>query len=454
MKRRKHRILVVDDERDICRALDFLLSGDGHEVESAGSGEEALELFRKREHDLVLTDLKMEGMDGIELIEKLRTMSSSAVLILMTAYASVENAVDAMKKGANDYVVKPFSNDDVRLTVRRLLEHQDLRMENQALRRELSNRMASGEFIGNSPKIGEIFETLEKVAPTKSNILLLGESGTGKSMVAELIHRNSPRRGGYFLSINCSAIPETLLESELFGYRKGAFTGAHADKTGLIASADGGTLFLDEIGDMPLGLQAKLLNVIETGEVLPVGGTRPVSVDVRFISATNRDLEEVVRNGEFREDLFYRLDVIRVTIPPLRERREDIPLLAAHFIRKSAHKHDKGVKGMDDDAMEALCGYRWPGNARELANVLERAVLLCGSDSITLADLPEKLRLDEGTEGVSLKASLDLHERVVILGSLNEHGWDKEQTAHDLGINLATLYRKLKKLGIEEGREH
>lgn len=448
----RYRILVVDDERDICRALEFLLSREGYAVDTASSGGEALELVSKKDYDLILTDLKMEGIDGIQLIERVKEASPSTVMVLMTAYASVENAVEAMKKGAGDYIVKPFVNEDVKLTIGRLLEHRKLSLENVALKRQLSDRLAGNRFIGDSPRIRDIFQTLEKVIPTKSNILLLGESGTGKSMIAEIIHSNSPRRDRPFMSINCSAIPETLLESELFGYKKGAFTGANADKPGLIATADGGTLFLDEIGDMPVGLQAKLLKVVETGEVLPLGDVRSRVADVRFISATNKNIGEAVKSGEFREDLYYRLDVIQITVPPLRERREDIPLLVQHFVEKFRGKYNKIVKGVDRRAMELIMDYPWHGNARELSNVIERAVVLCASDAITVDELPEKLKEKEpAAAGGSLKDSLNYFEKKLILDTLVQHNWNKDETARDLGIDLATLYRKLKKLGIETG---
>jgi DNA-binding NtrC family response regulator len=448
----KYRVLVVDDEKDICRALEFLLSREGYEVDTAQSGEAALRRVSKDDYDLVLTDLKMEGMDGIQLIERIKEVSPSTVLVLMTAYASVENAVDAMKKGAGDYIVKPFVNEDVKLTISRLLEHRKLSIENLALRRQLSDRLASNMFIGDSPRIREIFDTLEKVIPTMSNILLLGESGTGKGMVAEIIHMNSPRKDRPFMSINCSAIPDTLLESELFGYRKGAFTGAGSDKPGLIVTADGGTLFLDEIGDMPVGLQSKLLKVIETGEVLPLGDVRHRVVDIRFISATNRNIEESVKRGEFREDLYYRLDVIQVTIPPLRERREDIPLLVQHFVDKFRNKYNKVVNGVSVEAMKLMVEFNWYGNARELSNVIERAVVLCGSDTITADELPDKLKEKHLTaSGASLKDSLNYFEKKLILDTLVQHNWNKDDAARGLGIDLATLYRKMKKLGIETG---
>ncbi len=449
MKENKPSILVVDDERDICRALEFLLSREGYIVDTALSGEEGLNKIKKRDFDLLLTDLKMEGMDGIQLLEKTKEVSPSTVVVIMTAYASVENAVEAMKKGAADYIVKPFVNEDVKLRIKRLLEHKRLQMENQTLRRQLSQQMGCKEIIAKSPQMQRIFETLEKVIPTRSNILLRGESGTGKGLIAEFIHCRSPRRDNPFMTINCSAIPEQLLESELFGYRKGAFTGATTDKAGLIVMADGGTLFLDEIGDMPLSLQAKLLKVIETGEVMPLGDTKPKYVDVRIIAATNKNLEEMIHEGTFREDLYYRLNVIEIFIPPLRERKEDIPLLVQYFIRKFGQENNKVVKGIDEEAMKVIMEYPWYGNVRELSNVIERAVVLCNSDTITLRDLPDRIKTPPETFSNNLKDTLSQYEKKIIIERLTQYNWNKEETARSLGIDIATLYRKMKRLGIE-----
>ncbi len=449
MRNNKYRLIIVDDEEDISNALEFLLRREGYSIDTANSAESALEMVEEHEYDLVMTDIKMEGMTGVELLERLKVDNPSLPVIVMTAYASVEGAVDAMKKGASDYIVKPFINEEVKLTVRRLLEHRRLEMENLVLRRQLSERLEANEFIGDSPQIKEMFSMLEKVAPTKSNVLLLGESGTGKSLVAELIHRNSPRSGHPFMSINCSAIPETLLESELFGYKKGAFTGANTDRPGLLEAADRGTLFLDEIGDMPLMLQTKLLKVIETGEVMPVGARKTRFVDVRLIAATNKDLEGAVREGAFREDLYYRLDVIQIAIPPLRERKEDIPLLVQGFIARASLKHGKEIRSIDGHAMDVLMSYHWPGNVRELNNVIERTVVLSSSEAITASDLPSKLLGGTTETGTSLKDSLEMHERAVIISRLRDFEGNKEQAAKSLEIDLATLYRKLKKYSIE-----
>jgi DNA-binding NtrC family response regulator len=452
MKANQYKILVVDDERDICRALEFLLSREGYKVVTTYNGQDAVKKMEAEEFDLVISDLKMEGMTGLEVLEKALEINPHLIVIIMTAFASVESAVEAMKKGASDYIVKPFINEDVKMTVRRLLEHKTVVMENLILRQQLSQQFGSKEFVGVSPQIFAVFEMLQKVIPTRSNILILGESGTGKGMIAEVVHSNSQRKDKPFISINCSAIPENLLESELFGYKKGAFTGATSDKKGLITMADQGTLFLDEIGDMPLGLQAKILKVIENGEVLPVGDTKPLYADVRIVAATNKNLEEQISKGLFREDLYYRLNVIEVKIPPLRERKEDISVLARHFAEKCSKENNKKVAGISDEAMEILYGYPWPGNIRELRNVIERAVVLASADKIEPGDLPERIRTQQGAKtSQSLKDKMEYCESKIVKETLEAHSWNKEDAARALDVDLATLYRKIKKLGIAEG---
>jgi len=451
MKADSYRILVVDDERDICRLLEFLLSREGYKVTPAYSGQDALKKIETDDFDLVITDLKMEGIDGMQVLEKALVLRPNLIVVIMTAFASVESAVEAMKKGAGDYIVKPFINEDVKMTVRRLLEHKKVLMENLVLRQQLSQQFGCRDFVGVSPQIFKVFEVLEKVIPTRSNILILGEIGTGKGLIAEVVHCNSQRKDKPFISINCSAIPENLLESELFGYRKGAFTGAAADKKGLITMADQGTLFLDEIGDMPLGLQAKVLKVLETGEVLPLGETKSTFVDIRLIAATNKILEEQIKKGLFREDLYYRLNVIEVKIPPLRERKEDIDVLAKHFVEKYSRENNRRVTGVSEDALEVLYNYSWPGNIRELRNVIERAVVLSGTEKIGVSELPEKVRAYDGSRSVkTLKDRLDYYEEKIIKDSLQANDWNKEETAKELGVDLATLYRKIKKLAIAE----
>jgi len=448
----KKSVLVVDDERDICKALSIILTKEGYTVTEAHSGEQAMELVQRQSFDLVMTDIKMEGMDGFEVLRQTQQISPATTVVMMTAFASVGSAVEAMRAGAADYITKPFINDEIRLTVKRLMEDRDLRMENQILRQELSQRCITFKnIIGNSDAIGKVFAVMEKVIPSKANILITGESGTGKGLVAQAIHESGPRMDKPFISINCGAIPENLLESELFGHKKGAFTSAVDDKKGLIPMAHEGTLFLDEIGELPSALQVKLLHVIQTKELTPVGDTRVITVDIRLIAATNADLMQRVKDGRFREDLFYRLNVIEIHMPPLRDRRDDIPLLVKHYTGMFAQEAAKSIRDVDYEAMKAMMAYDWPGNIRELRNTLERATVLAEGDVITLHDLPDKFRtIDvEGIATSSLRQAMDDFEREYIQRSLSESKGNKEETAERLGIDLATLYRKIKKLKID-----
>jgi DNA-binding NtrC family response regulator len=447
----KPKILIVDDEIDICKALEFLLKQEGYSTTSVINGEAALEKLKTESFDVIITDLKMGRIDGMAVLERSREISPDTPVLIMTAFASIESAVEAMKKGADDYIVKPFLNEEIKLTVRKLIEQKKLINENIALKQQISQRMACKEFVANSESMIKIIETLEKVIPTKSNIMLLGESGTGKGLIAEMIHCNSPRRDKPFISINCSAIPEGLLESELFGYKKGAFTGAVSDKLGLIPLAHEGTLFLDEIGNMPTSLQAKLLKVLEAGEVYPLGDTRSKIVDVRIISATNADVESKIKDGKFREDLYWRLNVIEIKIPPLRERKDDIEMLAKHFMSKFSEEHGKNIKGIANDAISLLLEYSWPGNVRELSNVIERAVVLAETDRITAVNLPDKLKkIEHDTHSSTLKTYISDYEKSLLIRLYESHNRNKEETAKALGIDLATLYRKFKKYRIEE----
>jgi DNA-binding NtrC family response regulator len=448
------KILVVDDEKDIRRALEFVLSREGYMVETASNGIEAVEKIKSEDFALVITDLRMEGMDGFGVLKKTQETDSSIPVMIMTAYGSIESAVDAMKKGAVDYIVKPFMHEELKLTIQRVLEHSRLSLENKRLRQQLSQQFGCKEIIGISEQISEVFKTVEKVAPTRANILINGESGTGKGIVAEVIHCNSRRNGKPFISINCAAIPENLLESELFGYQQGAFTGATKNKVGLMVMAHEGTLFLDEIGDMPLPLQSKLLKVIETGEIMPLGGTKKKVIDIRIISALNKDIEECIRKKEFREDLYYRLNVLEITMPPLRERKDDIPILANHFLKEFSSSASKKIKGFDQEAMKTLISYEWPGNARELRNVIERAVILSEGDIIGESDLPGKVKVKkkvnaiEGSDG-KLKSLINGHEKDIIVKTLRQCKGNKELTGKALDIDLATLYRKINKYKID-----
>lgn len=446
------KILVVDDEEDILNILKFLLEKEGYEVDTAPNGEEALKKVERNTYDIVLTDLRMPGIDGMTVLEKTKEIRPSTEVVIMTAYASIESAVEAIKKGATDYLVKPFINEDLKMRIRRILEHRNLQKEVEILKYQLSQKITGEVFFGTSPQMQEILKLLEKIIPTKSTVLILGESGTGKGVLAEFIHYNSPRKDKPFISINCSAIPEHLLESELFGYKKGAFTGAVSDKKGLIEMAHGGTLFLDEIGDMPLNLQAKILKFLESGEFIPLGDTVKKQVDVRVIAATNKDLEELIKEGKFREDLYYRLNVIEIKIPPLRERKEDIPALVYFFIDKLSKEHGKKIKGITSEALSCLINYDWPGNVRELKNVIERAIILATEEYLTVNELPERIRGEKwGVTGFKpLKEALEEFERNIILNTLRQCAYNKEETAKVLGIDLATLYRKLKKYQIAE----
>lgn len=447
----KPKILIVDDERDICSALEFILRKEDYEVKSAYLGEKALEMISKESFDVIITDLKMGKIDGMEVLQKTKDISPDTSVIIITAFGSIESAIEAMKKGASDYILKPFYNEEILITVKKNIEQRKLLRQNIALKQQLSQRCLSfKDFISNSPSMQSIMETIKKVTPTKSNILILGESGTGKGLVAELIHYNSPRHDKPFISINCSAIPEGLLESELFGYKKGAFTGAVSDKLGLLPLAHEGTIFLDEIGDMPLNLQAKILKVLETGDVYPLGDTKPHLIDVRVISATNTDLETRVREGRFREDLYWRLNVIEIKLPSLRERKDDIELLTKDFINKLSAKHNKKIINIEPEALRLLIEYSWPGNVRELKNVIERTVILCNDNIIKISDLPDKLKKSETPKETSpLKIYLDDYERKLLISTYTSHKKNKEETAKALGIDLATLYRKLKKYKIE-----
>ncbi len=448
----KPNILVADDEKDICKALNILLTKEGYSVKEAYNGEEALELIKKENFDVVMTDIRMEKVDGFEVLKQTQKISPETTVIMMTAFASVGSAVEAMRAGAADYITKPFINDEIRLTIRRIIESRNLQMENLILRQELSQRPpAFTTIIGTSDAIQKVFSIMEKVIPTKSNILITGESGTGKGMVAEAIHASGPRKDKPFISINCGAIPENLLESELFGHKKGSFTSAIEDKKGLITMANSGTLFLDEIGELPSALQVKILNVIQTKELTPVGDTRVVSVDVRIIAATNADLMLRVKEGRFREDLYYRLNVIEIKMPPLRERKDDMQPLIKHYLNVFAKETGKTIKDIDYEAMQALLAYDWPGNIRELRNTIERAVVLADGEVITIHDLTDRFRtMDiEGVSTSSLRQALDHFEMEYVRRSMAESKGNKEATAAKLGIDLATLYRKLKKLKIE-----
>lgn len=442
-------VLVVDDESSILDSLRILLKNSGFDVSVSLGGKAALEQLEKAMPDIVLTDIRMPQISGMEVLDAVRERDAQTPVIFMTAQAELRTAIEAVNRGAFYYVLKPFSNDDLVAIVRRAAEARQLRAENQQLKREIRrrDRRTGGRPIGTSRRFVEVLQLAEQVAPTDSTVLVLGESGTGKEVVARYIHELSDRSDGPFVSINCGALPETLLESELFGHVKGSFTGAVRDKQGLFAAAGDGTFFLDEIAEMTPATQVKLLRVLQEREALPVGGTEPITVNVRVIAATNRDLDEEMRAGRFRSDLYYRLNVIALRLPPLRDRTEDIPLLAEAFLQRLAQARDHATHRITREALEVLTVYDWPGNVRELENALEHAALVSESQDIGPAALPERARSPRATPLVSdqppANPTLEVVERAYILWVLQSEGGNKTRTAEVLGIDPSTLYRKL-----------
>ncbi|HWP58633.1 MAG TPA: sigma-54 dependent transcriptional regulator [Candidatus Acidoferrales bacterium] len=442
-------ILVVEDQDSAREVLCELLRDQGYNVLEASDGTAAVNLVKENNLDLVLTDLRLPGLDGLAILKCVREVSPQTLLILMTAHASVDTAIEALRLGAQDYIIKPLIFDDVLRKVRHVMEHRSLAWEIQLLRKEVNKYSDPDQPVGRSQVMKEILMLVDKVAPTPATVLLTGESGVGKEIIARTIHLRSARKDRVFLPINCSAIPENLLESLLFGHVKGAFTGATAPQEGLFQRAHGGTIFLDEIGEMPLSLQPKLLRVIEERKVLAVGSTVPVGVDVRIVASTNRDLSNEVGAGRFREDLYYRLNVVGIHIPPLRQRREDIPLLIDHLIRRHNLEMKQNYKGVDNAAMRILMSLPWKGNIRELDNVLERAMIVGNGEWITAADLPGQKPADDGVgDEDSLARALEVYERNHIERVLGKVKGDKAKAAELLGLSLSTLYRKIERLGL------
>ncbi|HEX7089328.1 MAG TPA: sigma-54 dependent transcriptional regulator [Longimicrobiales bacterium] len=452
------RVLVVDDESAILHTLQILLRGEGFEVAVARSGREALERFADFRPDVVLTDIRMPGMDGLELLATLRKEDPEVPVILMTAQASLQSAVQAVNEGAFYYLQKPFSNGDLVALCRRAGETRELKRENRALKHEIRRREQSRGMrpVGKSRAFVEVVKLAEMVAPTDSTVLITGESGTGKEILARYIHALSDREGKPFVSVNCGALPETLLESELFGHVKGSFTGAVRDKEGLLVAARGGTFFLDEVAEMSPALQVKLLRALQEREVIPVGATAPVSIDVRVIAATNRDLEIEMRRGTFRSDLYYRLNVIALHIPPLRERLDDLPLLADHFLQRLASERNGGGRALrlGEEALAAMQRYDWPGNVRELENALERAAVITATDVIGPEALPSRIVEAPAAPLVAdrppANPTLDVIERAYIMWVLQAEGGNKARAAEVLGIDPSTLYRKLNRYGVTD----
>ena len=444
-------ILVVDDDPSILDMTEDLLTEAGFEVTKCGSGEEALALADERDWDVVLSDLQMPGVDGLDLLAGMRERRPDTPVILMTAFGTIQTAVSAMRGGALDFVTKPFQAEELLVSLERAFERRALEEENRRLRRAVARSSSFGELVGKSPAMNEIYAMIKKIATNRSNILITGESGTGKEVVARTIHFTGARANKPFVPINCTAMPEGLLESELFGHVRGAFTGAHATKKGLFETAEGGTLFLDEIGDMPISLQGKLLRVLQDREVRPVGGTQNVKVDVRIIAATNQDMNQAIEEGRFRQDLYFRLNVIPIRIPPLRERSEDIPVLAESFLRK--HSDDERIR-LSDAALRKMMRAPWPGNARELENCIERALALAGSSEITASDIliPDDVAPNDGTiQEILLRMALDQRLTVrdltdaYIDAALEATHGRKSEAARILGMNRRTLYRREEK---------
>jgi DNA-binding NtrC family response regulator len=446
------RTLLVEDEANMVRTLAKILERRGYAVDAAANGQEALQRLSAQQYDLVITDLNMPVMDGMQLLREMKARQLNPATIVLTGHGTIQSAVEAMKLGAGDYLIKPCHPDELLVVVGRVLELRQLRREVTTLRRQLSQFERFGEIIGKSPRMQEIYQVIIAVSQNKSNVLLSGENGTGKELVARTIHNKGPLADKPFLAINCGALSETLLESQLFGHRKGSFTGAIDDHEGVFQAAEGGTLFLDEISEIPLPLQVKFLRAIQEKEVTPLGSTRPVRVDVRIIAATNRDLEEAVKDGSFRTDLFYRLNVVPIHLPPLRERREDIPPLVEHFIHDFSRVYGVEPKLVTPDAMQRIIDYEWPGNIRELQNAIERAFALSAEPEITLKNLPPAVvaarlvapRNDE----VGDPLPLDEVERRNILAALERTGGNKKEAARILGIDRQRLYRKIGKYGL------
>jgi two-component system NtrC family response regulator len=451
----KKSILIIDDDKSLRRVIEFQLGEEGYRVLAADSGMSGLEMFQENEVDLVITDIQMPGIDGIELLKRIKTISSDAMVIIITAYGSIQSAVEAMRHGAFDYITKPFDKSELKLKVEKSLKMKGLLIENRNLRSVLSELFKFDNMIGSAKAIREVYEIANQVARTNSTVLIQGESGTGKELLAKAIHCNSLRSDKPFIIVNCGAIPENLLESELFGYKRGAFTDARDNKIGKFEAANKGTIFLDEISELPLQLQVKILRVLQNREVDKIGDVRPTSVDARVIAATNRDLNRLVDENLFREDLYYRLSVIPITLPPLRERKEDIPLLANHFINKFANEFGKiGIK-FDRDAFKAISQYHWPGNIRELENMVHRLVVLCKGETITVQDLPEEIlsKLKPENENFTItipEQGVDLEkvEQELILQALVKKNWNQTQASKLLNISRNSLIYSMKKYGI------
>jgi two-component system response regulator PilR (NtrC family) len=441
-------ILVVEDEQVLRESLVELLNDEGYEVLQASNGKEAHDLLLQRPVDLIVSDIRMPEMDGVQLLGHAKQIAPQTPVIVVTAFGTVESAVQAMRAGAHDYLLKPVQFDDLIIKVQRALEFGEMVRTKQVIDDQLASGSTFHNLVGESKSMGKLFDTVKKLSTVKSNVLIVGESGTGKELFARAIHYNGITRDKAFVAVNCGAIPDTLIESELFGYRRGAFTGAMRDKVGYFEAANNGTLFLDEISTLPVSVQSSLLRVLEERMVTPVGDTHPRPVNVRIVAASNQDLEKMVEDGQFREDVLFRLNVVKLTLPPLRARREDIPLLVHFFLDKYMKEMNKQVLGLTNGAMRALLNHQWRGNVRELENVIERAVIFAEGREIAVEDLPFTVEGLSDEVGEDLKDALQQFERQHILYSLRRHNYDKNETAKHLGIGVSSLYRKLEELNI------
>ena len=444
-----YSILIVDDEKNILKVVSLTLRDSGYRVDTAPSAEVALEKFNQNRYDLLITDLKLPGMTGIDLLDRIRHINPDLPVIMITAFGSIENAVAAMKKGAFNYLTKPINPDELLAVIKAALEKYELKRENITLRSALKEKYTFSNIIGKSPAMQDVFDMVRMVSKTQSNILIIGESGTGKELVARAIHVDSDRAGGPFITIDCATIPAEIMESELFGHEKGAFTGAHEKKTGLLEHANNGTVFLDEIGDLDLNLQKKLLRFLQEREILRVGGAVRIKLNVRIIAATNKDLDQELLHKNFREDLYYRLNVVTIKMPPLRERRDDIPLLANHFLEKLDQVEGKMIKGLEESVLNAFLAYDWPGNVRELQNIVERAYILCPNITISPKYLPAKLQDKAAPDRVNFdEMNLIETEKRLVIKALNNTDWNQSKAADVLGISRKQLRTKMKNLGL------
>jgi DNA-binding NtrC family response regulator len=447
------RILVVDDEQIIRESLSFILKKEGYDVEEAANGKDALLKHEGTPFDIIISDIEMPEMKGVELLKQVRQRTPQVLVVIITAFGSVETAVQALREGAADYILKPINFDDLLYRIKKLCDYHALIVENSLLRQELQRTYDFDQIIGQSIPMKKVFEVIKRVARSEGTVLITGKSGTGKELVARAIHYNSSRREKRFVPINCGAIVDTLFESELFGHKKGSFTGATMDKEGLLRVANEGTVFLDEVSEIPIQLQVKLLRALEQKEITPVGTTDPIKIDVRIIAATNRDLRKEIETGKFRDDLYYRLNVIEIDLPSLKERSDDIPVLAHHFLNAFKTQMGKPIQGFSNEAMRALLQYQWKGEVRELENIIERSVIFCDEDFIELDHLPEYMRPEEVFSSASLnqgslKDAVKGFERQFIQQTLAAYDQNKESVAKVLGVSLSSLYRKIEELQI------